>query len=174
MTARFFWIGILVVALLGATCGWGLAQETLTPGGKRFLKEAASINVMEMQLGRLARERGEDPEVKEFGEQLEMDHGNAKDDLQKVAAANNVKLPPQVERKHAGLLARLTKLSGGEFDRTFVQAMIRSHKKSVARFKKANRRLDDEDLKAWSLHYLPILQEHLDHARSLAQKLGRH
>lgn len=174
MMGRLVWFGIIVLVLLGGGCHEVQAQETLTPLGKRFLKEAASINVMEMQMGRLARDRAEKPEVKEFGEQLELDHGTAYDDLQRVAAANNVKLPRQVERKHNVLMARLTRLSGREFDRNFVQAMIRSHTKSVARFKKANRRLDDDDLRAWSVRYLPVLEEHLSYAKSLAQKLGSH
>lgn len=173
MTGRVLWIAVIVVALWGSCYDRVHAQETLTPQGKRFLKEAASINEMEIQMARLARERAVEPEVKEFGAQLELDHRTANDDLQQVATANNVKLPEHVVRKHTVLLVRLAKLSGLEFDRKYVQTMIRSHKNSVARFRKANRRLEDTDLKAWSVRYLPVLEEHLSHAKSLAQKLSR-
>lgn len=164
-------IGLCLVLLL-SFCFPCLAQETLTPYGKRFIKDAASSNRMEIQLGQLARERASAPEVRYFGEQLELDHGTAGEELDRVAAANNVRLPRQVERKHTVLIERLKDLRGREFDKGFLQTMIKSHGKSIARFKKANRKLEDADLKAWSARYLPALEHHLSQAKELVQTLG--
>jgi len=148
------------------------AQESLTPFGKRFFKEAASLNQMEMQLGSLARDRGGLAEIREYGARLTAEHGTAQEELGRLAAANNVKLPRQVERKHLGQIASLAKFSGREFDRRFLQAMVSDHKKSIDRFKKAQRRLDDADLKAYGARYLPVLEKHLARARELVRVVG--
>jgi putative membrane protein len=136
-----------------------------------LVKDATSINQMEMQLGRVARERSASPGVREYGERLERDHGKANEDLEALAMQKNLKLPRRLERRHVQMLARLSGLSGAEFDRTFLPLMIKNHGKSIARFKKALRKIKDPDLKIWTSTMIPMLEQHLLRARELAQLL---
>jgi len=145
---------------------------TISPEGKSFIKDAASAGLVEVQLGQLARDRGSAPEVKDFGDLMVRDHGKADGELKALAASNNLKLPVQVERKHTLMLARLSEFSGKAFDRKYLQAMVAHHLKNIARFKKAIRQVKDQDLNAWAVSTLPVLQEHLQLARDLARNLG--
>jgi putative membrane protein len=137
-----------------------------------LVKDAASINLMEMQLGRVAREKGASFDVREFGNRLEREHGRANEDLKAIAMQKNLKLPRKLERRHAQMVAQLAGLSGGEFDRAFLRLMVKNHGKSIARFKKALRKVKDSDLIAWTNTMIPMLEQHLRRARELAQVLG--
>jgi len=162
---------LLWAVLAAAVPSW--ARDGLSPAGKLFMKDAASIDQMEIQLGQLAREKGTSQEVKDFGDKMVLDHANANDELKAIAGGNNLKLPRQVERKHRVTIVRLSKLSGIEFDRNYLLAVVKSHSRNILRLKKAMKDLDDQELKAWGARYLPILEQHLRHARDLMQNFAR-
>lgn len=169
---RTRFILLLLCALL-AVAGPSWAQDGLSPAGKLFLKDAASIDQMEIRLGQLAREKGSSREVRDFGDRMVLDHANANDELQVIAGGNNLKLPGQVERKHRVTIVRLSKFSGSEFDRNYLLAVVKSHSRNITRLKKAMKDLDDQELKAWGARNLPILEQHLRHARELMQSFAR-
>ena len=176
MKAGFALLALLLASLFLITMGT-LAQSaraqdgSLSPAGKLFIKDADSVDMMEVQLGRVAHDRGHSQEVKDFGASMVLDHTKANDELNLIATQNNLKLPLQVEMKHTLMIARLAKLSGDEFDRQYLQTMVKNHLKSIARFKKAISKVTDHDLNAWTVAMLPVLQQHLQHAQELSQKL---
>jgi putative membrane protein len=143
----------------------------LSPEGKSFIKDAASSAMMEVQLGQVAHERGGTQQVKDFGGRMMLDHGKAAEELAAIAAQTNLKLPVQVAKRHTLLIARLSKLSGKEFDKQYLQSMVKSHTRNVARFKKALIKVKDHELNAWTDSTLPLLQEHLQMAKDLARNL---
>src|SRR4030095_1841946 len=67
---------------------------------KIFIKKAADGGMTEVELGRLAAEKGGSDEVKDFGNQMVKDHSKINDDLKEVAAKMNVTLPSAVSAKH--------------------------------------------------------------------------
>jgi putative membrane protein len=143
-----------------------------SPAGKSFIKDASSAGLVEVELGQVARDKGSSQEVKAYGDRMILDHGKANEELKGIAEQKNVKLPLQVERKHVTMIAMLSKLSGPEFDRKYMVSMVKHHARNIARFKKAIRKVKDQDLKAWAAATLPVLQQHLLLAKELAGKLG--
>ena len=160
---------LIVLCFVVITAG---AQEgSLSPAGKLFIKETSSSNLMEVQLGRVAHDKGSVPQVRDYGDQMVLDYGKASEELTAIAAQSNLKLPVLVVRKHTLLIARLSKLSGREFDGQYLQAMLKSHTTNIARFNKALKKVKDPDLKAWAVATLPMLQQHLQQAKDAAQGL---
>ena len=174
MKARFAVLGgICLLALTACLIALAHAQDLgLSPAGKLFLKEAASVDMMEIQLGRVAHDKGSSQEVKDFGDRMVLDHGKANEELRVIASRDNLKLPVQVERKHTLMIARLSKLYGHEFDKKYMRAVIKDNIKNIARYKKALKRVKDQDLNAWTVTALPVLQQHLQLAQAVVQKLG--
>src|SRR5690606_38864196 len=64
--------------------------------------------------------------------------------------------------------SKLEALSGQEFDRAYIEAMVKDHEKAVAMFEKQSRTSKDAELKTFAEKTLPVLKQHLDHARTLA------
>jgi putative membrane protein len=174
MKAGLLLLTSLCLLVLGRAAPPAFGQDdSLSPAGKSFIKEVASVNLMEVQLGQTARDKGSAREVRDYGDLMVREHTRANEELKTIAARSNLKLPLQVERKHTLMIARLSKLSGGEFDREYLQTMVKNHLNSTARFKKATKGVKDRDLNVWAATTLPMLQHHLQLAKDVALKLGR-
>jgi putative membrane protein len=172
MRRTFVVLASLCLLLTGSFTPTAGAQErNLSPAGISFMKDAASAGLMEIRLGRVAQEKGNSQEVKDYGAGMVIDHSRAHGELQAIAALRNLKLPTQLERKDMPDLVRLSKLSGKEFDKHYLQTMVRHHHKNIARFKKAVQKVQDQDLKAWTVATLPMLQEHLQTAKDVTHNL---
>jgi putative membrane protein len=149
----------------------GAQERHLSPAGISFLKDAASAGLMEIRLGQVAQEKGSSQAVKDYGAGMVTDHGRSHDELRAIAARRNLKLPSQLERKDIPDLVRLSKLSGKEFDKDYLQTMVAHHFKNIARFKKAAKKVKDQDLNAWTVATLPMLQQHLQMAKDVTHNL---
>lgn len=66
----------------------------------------------------------------------------------------------------------MQKASGADFDKQYMREMVKDHAKDVAEFRKAAQKVQDSDLKGWVTKTLPVLEEHLQLARTAAQTLG--
>ena len=57
---------------------------------KKFVKDAAIGGLTEVELGKLAAQKGSSDAVKQFGQKLVDDHTKANDELKQVASAENI------------------------------------------------------------------------------------
>ncbi len=119
-------------------------------GDKDFVNDLAIANMAEIELGKLAAERGMNAEVKKFGEMMAADHTAAADTLKPLATNHNIPLPTALDDDHRDLHERLSKLQGAEFDRAFMKAMVDGHQ-DVA--DKLESRIDKERLADYKTKY---------------------
>jgi putative membrane protein len=143
------------------------AKGALASADRKFVMEAAHGGMAEVELGKLAAEKGSSDAVKQFGKRMAEDHGKASDELKQLAQQKGVTLPTDLDAKHKQLRERLTKLTGAEFDRAYANEMVKDHKKDVADFKREASRAKDPDLKAWAGKTLPTLEDHLKQAQDM-------
>ena len=130
---------------------------------RKFIEKAASGGMAEVKLGHLATEKGTSPTVKEFGKRMVDDHGKANDELKTIASKKNFPLPTDVDSEAKATYDKLAKLSGSDFDKAYMDAMVKDHDADVKEFKKeASLGGADPDLKAWAQKTLSVIQEH-DH-----------
>jgi len=92
-----------------------------------FVNDLVIANMAEVELGRLAVERGASTEVKKFGQMMIDDHTKAGDKLKSVASAQKMPVPTDLDDKHRDLRDKLAKLSGSAFDRAYMAAMVEGH-----------------------------------------------
>ena len=130
---------------------------------RKFLDKAAMGGLAEVKLGQLAVDKGESPTVKEFGKRMVDDHGKANDELKEIASKKNMPMPTSMSPQQQATYDKLSKLSGAQFDKAYMDAMVKDHDKDVKEFKKetADGGLDP-DLKAWAQKTLNVIEEH-DH-----------
>jgi putative membrane protein len=140
----------------------------LEPADRRFLTGAIADGIAEVELARIARTRASDPQVQAFAQRMEQDHGQANDELVRLANAKFVATdakPGLMQRRDAN---RLSRLSGAQFDRAYMQHMVAAHRSAVAKFDKASREARDAELKDLAARTLPTLRAHLEAAQGLA------
>ncbi|CAN5305766.1 hypothetical protein BH20ACI1_BH20ACI1_24050 [soil metagenome] len=147
-------------------------DSVVTGGALAFMNAAAAGGMAEVELGKLAAEKADSADVKAFAQKMIEDHSKAGDELKKLAEQKNVKLPPDVLPVHKQLMEKLSKLSGANFDKEYVKAMVEDHKKDVTAFENASKTAGDADVKAFAAKTLPTLKMHLEMIKGIADKMG--
>ncbi len=140
-----------------------------TPNG--FMTEAAKGGMAEIELSKLATTKAQNAEVKKYAQQMIQDHTNASAELKQLAGKKNVTLPTELDAEHKAIKDRLSGLSGAEFDKAYVNAMVSDHEKTVNLFKTQADGGMDADAKAFAAKTLPKLQGHLDMIKGIESKM---
>jgi putative membrane protein len=155
-------ITILLATALYAVNGLAKDKETKTGGtDAAFIPKAASGGMAEVQLGKLAAEKGASQEVKDFGDRMVKDHSKANDELKEVAGKMNVMVPEKVDPKHQATIEKMSALTGAAFDKAYVKGMVKAHKEDITLFESADKEVKNEDLKKFIENTLPVMKEHL-------------
>ena len=123
------------------------------------MKKAARGGMMEVAMGRMAEQKGQSDDVKSFGKRMVTDHGKANDELKKIAAQKNVKLP-----------AKEPTVSWSS-DKAYIDMMVKDHEKDLAEFKEEANSGRDPDVKKFAEDTAKVVEEHLDLAKQTQSKV---
>ncbi len=88
------------------------------------MRKAAKGGMMEVAMGRLAKQNGQSEDVKSFGKRMVTDHSKANDDLKSIAQQKGVKLPSKEPAE---------KWSS---DKAYMTMMVKDHEKILPNFRK--------------------------------------
>lgn len=142
------------------------AKETAATADHHFVMDTAMDGMAEVELGKLAEQKAESSDVKQFAQRMVDDHSKANDELKSLASSKNITLPTAIDAKHKATHDRLEKLSGAAFDRAYMQAMLSGHQDAVKAFRQESTSGKDADIKAFAAKTLPTLEDHLKEAQS--------
>jgi putative membrane protein len=137
----------------------------------KFVMNAAMGGLEEVELGRLAAQKGASDEVRQFGQRMVDDHSKANEELTRVASSKGWTPPTALDAKHQAEVQKLSALSGDKFDKEYVKMMVSDHKKDVGEFQKEASGGKDADVKAFASSTLPTLQEHLQMIQRINDKM---
>lgn len=178
------WCAMACVAvLLGAPVGVsGQVARGNDVNAATFARQAMLANKAEVKLGELAMQKAQNAEVKEFAQMMVKDHTNGLNALKEAVKGQGVEEPVQLDTKHQALYDRLSKLSGAEFDREYMKAMVDGHRevKNMVQAR-ANRtptttgtsgRVSDDSrldnaVNQWASKTLPTVTKHLERAEQI-------
>lgn len=148
----------------------------MSSADRKFVEEAAIGGLAEVQLGKLAVQNAGSDGVRQFGQRMVDDHGQANEQLKSIAQAKGMMLPVSLDSKHQKEYDRMSKLSGTEFDRAYMKMMNEDHQKDIKEFKKEAEKGQDADVKSFASSTLPKLHDHLAMAKETERmvKAGGH
>jgi len=176
--------GLMAITASLLLAGTLLAQDntsdnmkTAANGGvptsdRQFMDKAAQGGMAEVELGQLAQQNAQNPDVKAFAQRMVTDHSKANDQLKQLAAQQGVSLPTTLDAKDKATKARLEKLQGAAFDKAYMKDMVMDHKKDVAEFKHASSSAKTPALRDWAQQTTPTLESHLQEAEKVAPQVG--
>ncbi|MEP7168104.1 MAG: DUF4142 domain-containing protein [Bacteroidota bacterium] len=139
-------------------------DDNKSEGDAQFLVDAAEINLMEIQLGNIAAEKGMMTEVKDMGKMMADAHSKSLDELKGLAAKKSVTIPTALTDEGQNAYKKLNDESGKDFDKDYCDMMVSGHKDAIDKFEKAADKSIDTDIKNWAIATLPALRKHLDMA----------
>jgi putative membrane protein len=109
--------------------------------------------------------------VKEFARTMIEDHGKANEKLAELAKAADIPLPTSLDPDHQAIRDKLEKLSGAEFDVTYILAQVVDHQKTVLLLQWEIDQGQDAPLQQFAAETLPVVMGHLRHAQFVAAEL---
>jgi len=173
------WIVIASAATLASTTALAQRHTTgydershhshsVSSADRKFMEDAARGGTAEVSLGRMATDKATSGDVRAFARMMVDDHSAANDQLQGIASNLGVQLPSHLASNERSVQQHLSHLSGHSFDRSYMQAMVKDHRKTVAMFRKEASSGHDNQVTQWASETLPKLQHHLEEAERLA------
>jgi putative membrane protein len=147
------------------------AKATLNQEDQRFVKEAGTGGMAEVELSKIAQ-KSENADVKSFADRMVQDHSKANQELMTIATSLGVEVPKALDPEHQRMSQKLAALHGKAFDEQDMRDMVEDHNKTVMLFQTEERSGQNPELKQFAQKTLPILQTHQKMAQELSSKVS--
>jgi putative membrane protein len=137
----------------------------------RFAVDAADGGLLEVELGNLALTNASTDVVKQFAKHIVEDHSKGNEELKNLAKSEGIALPDALSEKNKEAFDKFTHKSGIEFDKDYIDFMIKDHKEDIVEFEKEAKKGHDPEIKSLAAKTLPTLNHHLEMAQSTRDAL---
>jgi putative membrane protein len=139
------------------------ATAALSDKDKSFMKDAAKGGMMEVEMGKMAQQKGKSADVKKFGSTMVTDHSKANNELMAIAKKKGVDLSKEKPS--------MKKLNDANFDKEYINAMVKDHEEDWSAFQAEAKNGSDADVKAFASKTSAMIKKHLDMAKAAQAKL---
>ena len=133
------------------------------------MKQLAQTSLAEIESGKLAAAKAQSPDVKQFGQKVAADHAKMLEDLRRLAKAKGVALPDALSLRDLVEKKKLERRSGAEFDRFYMQEMVKEIENDLKETQDLAAKAKDPDFRAAAAQANSRIREHLQ----LAQRIAR-
>jgi len=140
------------------------AAPALSAKDKSFMKEAAMGGMMEVDMGKMAQQKGKSPEVKKIGDTMVADHTKANNELMGIAKKKGVDLSKEKPKSHS--------MGDANFDKDYINMMVKDHEKDLAAFQAEAKDGSDADVKAFASKTSAVIKKHLDMVKAAQAKIN--
>ena len=161
---------LAAVGLAVGMCGTSFAQDTKS-ADKSFIKDASEGSLAEINYAKLAIEKSKDPNVLKFAHQMITDHTKLIESMKPFAVKYDVKPSGTPVLDHAKY-EELKMKSGTDFDRAYVEAMVKDHDSDLKDFIKEINTTSDPELKAAVTKGEKVVYSHMQMIDNIAHMGG--
>lgn len=138
---------------------------------KAFVRKMIMGNHSEIDAGNLAVQKASSDEVKKFGQKMVDDHTMLLNDMTKLADDLHIKAPQTAPAKDKAMAAKLSAMSGTDFDKAYVKDMVKDHENDVAEVRKESHDAEIPQVKDAAIKALPILEGHLNMIKGIQKDM---
>lgn len=123
-----------------------------------FWDYAVSSNMLQVELGQLASEKGTNPQVKKWGKEAATYHVKAMQELKAIGLGHDaIVLPDSLIGADKTMVQEFSSLQGAEFDTRYQEHLAISYKAQLQRYQEALQKADGPKIVEW----LTNMQQHL-------------
>jgi len=102
---------------------------------KTFLKRIAGEDILQVELGKLAAEKGSSDAVKQYGRKMADDRQKTHEEVVQLASKQGVAVPEALDTQQKVKIDRLSKLDGQNFDKALLKEVLQADGDDVANFR---------------------------------------
>ena len=177
----------MLLAVAGAICvtasvGHAQAKVTTSAGDVATLSQKHVVHHMivgdslELEAAQLAASKTQNAAVRDLANALATDNRAHLENLRKLAAKSDLGREANAADSSAASSARdyaqLQSTADAAFDQAFVNGQIESHTREIAALKTLRASVKDDDLQQDIDAALPVIERHLEQAKTVAAQLG--
>ena len=111
------------------------AGPNVTQFDKFFVLSVLETNNVEEQLGQLALQKSQSPDIKQFAQQMSVVRETMDQGYKPLADDLGLRPPKDPSKKYKQVIAKLSGLSGDQFDQEYIKAVLDLHKNDTKTFK---------------------------------------
>jgi putative membrane protein len=138
---------------------------------KLFVMQISLGGMAEVDMGKLAGQRGSNADVKAFAQRMVSDHDTANSKLAGVAKASGTPLRTDWDTDHSVARSQLEKTRGTAFDVAYIRAQIEEHQKTAQLLEWEIGSGEDPAIRHYAMSVLPTVLDHLEMAQGLLAQL---
>jgi putative membrane protein len=136
---------------------------------KAFVRKAEEGNMAEVKLGKLAQEKSNSEDIKQFGAKMVEDHTQLSNQMKPIAQEMGVTSPSELSKKDQQTVSKLENLSGAAFDKAYIKNMMKDHKKDLSEFRDTAQRTQNSQLKQAAQQGAQVIDQHLQMIDQIAK-----
>lgn len=128
----------------------------------KFVTDMAEACLIEIKIGNMARQKGADKRVKNFGAMMVKELTRGRKRLDSLAKTKKIQLPDSISWNNEVSIKQLSQKTGQDFDRAYLEKMSRDYRNAIAQFEHTAHYGYDPQIKAFANRHLMTVQRHLD------------
>lgn len=137
-----------------------------------FMAKANNINMEEIKLGNLAKDKSSNESVDQLADMIVADHTQNNQNLSGLASKKSIRMTSTLSDDAQDAYNKLNDLSGTDFDNEYADMMVKGHKKAISLFEKDSADINDSDIREYAVNTLPKLRAHLSKAQACQEMLN--
>jgi putative membrane protein len=165
LTALGFWAAVEIGSPTST-----IAEAAMTDAP--FARNAALGEIESVRFAHLAAEKTQSDVIREFAAEVEADHRQTSDGLNRAAFKKNISLPTELANRDQAVYDRLSALTGAQFDRAYMQEMVRDFQGDLTVYRREAAAGNDDLIRNYASKNIPLLEKNLDAAKHLSKILS--
>jgi putative membrane protein len=128
----------------------------------QFMTNMAEACLIEIKIGNMAKQKGADKRVKNFGAMMVKDLTKGRHRLDSLAGLKKIQLPDSISWNNQVPITQLSEKKGKDFDRAYLEKMSDDYKNALAQFQHTAKYAYDPQIKAFASRHIMTVQRHMD------------
>lgn len=137
-----------------------------------FVESATQGNMYEIQAAHIAEQKSKSADVKAFAKKMVVDHTAMANTMKPLITKAGKTPATEVGQRLQGMLDNLNAASPQDFDKTYIDQQVAAHEETLTLLKGYAENGEDAGLKAAAAKTVPMVQAHLDRAKTIQAKLS--
>jgi putative membrane protein len=150
----------------------GTVSAEVTSSLQGFVTGAATSDMYEVEAGKIAEQRAQNPKVKAFAEKMVTAHTETTDKLKSILSSinSNVTPPTHLDDRRQGMIDELRGAKDADFDGRYLSQQVDAHKEALILMRGYGKDGEVAQVKKFAAKTAPTVQMHLNMAENLYKK----
>jgi putative membrane protein len=138
-----------------------------------FASNASQSDMYEIEAAKIAEQRSKTPDIKAFARLMVKDHTKSSATMKPLILAAGQMPAAKLDQRRQGFIDNLKSASDADFDKTYVDQQVAAHEEALTLLQGYAKDGSDAGLKGGAAGLVPMVQMHLDKAKTIQASMKK-